>query len=128
MYGVGFPVGVSIEHSLRIAASLTFVVSGCCVTLATVALLLCSLILVTYFERISICVILINCVTLGLFDPSDPNCVTDKCHVLERVETSIYAFFALEMLVKWIAMGLFGKLGYFADSWNRLDFFIVAAG
>ena len=72
--------------------------------------------------------ILINCVTLGLFDPSDPNCETSRCQALENVEFAIYVFFAVEMLVKWIAMGLFGKLGYFAESWNRLDFFIVAAG
>ena len=82
----------------------------------------------TYFERISIFVILVNCVTLGLYDPSDKDCKTQRCQILESMEKAIYAFFLAEMLCKWMAMGLFGKNAYFADSWNRLDCFIVAAG
>ncbi|XP_031571362.1 voltage-dependent T-type calcium channel subunit alpha-1H-like [Actinia tenebrosa] len=82
----------------------------------------------SYFERISIFVILCNCVTLGLFDPFDDDCVTRKCQILEKIEFAIYVFFVVEMLCKWMAMGIFGKLGYLADNWNKLDFFIVAAG
>lgn len=40
----------------------------------------------------------------------------------------IFAFFALEMTIKMVAMGMCGKNTYLADSWNRLDFFIVLAG
>lgn len=40
----------------------------------------------------------------------------------------IFAFFSLEMIVKMIAMGAYGPSTYLADSWNRLDFFIVIAG
>lgn len=40
----------------------------------------------------------------------------------------IFVFFALEMSVKMIAMGVYGRGTYLADSWNRLDFFIVLAG
>lgn len=40
----------------------------------------------------------------------------------------IFAFFSLEMTIKMVAMGIYGKGTYLADSWNRLDFFIVAAG
>ena len=40
----------------------------------------------------------------------------------------IFAFFTLEMLIKMIAMGVYGSGTYLADSWNRLDFFIVASG
>ena len=81
-----------------------------------------------WFERASILVILVNCVTLGMFDPFDIDCETEKCQVLETMETIIYVFFLLEMLIKWVAMGLFGEKGYFKDSWNKLDCFIVAAG
>jgi hypothetical protein len=63
-----------------------------------------------------------------MYNPFDTSCVTEQCQVLERLETAIYAFFLLEMLIKWFAMGLFGKQGYFKDSWNKLDCFIVAAG
>jgi hypothetical protein len=37
-------------------------------------------------------------------------------------------FFALEMMIKMVAMGGWGKGTYLADSWNRLDFFIVMSG
>lgn len=40
----------------------------------------------------------------------------------------IFAFFALEMMIKMIAMGGWGRGTYLADSWNRLDFFIVMSG
>lgn len=40
----------------------------------------------------------------------------------------IFAFFAVEMIVKMIALGIFGKKCYLGDTWNRLDFFIVIAG
>lgn len=32
------------------------------------------------------------------------------------------------MIVKMIALGIFGKKCYLGDTWNRLDFFIVIAG
>ncbi|KAG7256950.1 hypothetical protein CRUP_001577, partial [Coryphaenoides rupestris] len=40
----------------------------------------------------------------------------------------IYIFFALEMVVKMVALGIFGQRCYLGDTWNRLDFFIVMAG
>ncbi|KAF0032584.1 hypothetical protein F2P81_014874 [Scophthalmus maximus] len=40
----------------------------------------------------------------------------------------IYIFFALEMVVKMVALGIFGRRCYLGDTWNRLDFFIVMAG
>lgn len=32
------------------------------------------------------------------------------------------------MSIKMVAMGVYGKNTYLADSWNRLDFFIVLSG
>lgn len=40
----------------------------------------------------------------------------------------IFAFFAVEMIIKMVALGLFGQKCYLGDTWNRLDFFIVMAG
>jgi len=40
----------------------------------------------------------------------------------------IFVFFAVEMLVKMTAMGVIGKKAYLAETWNRLDMFIVVAG
>jgi len=47
---------------------------------------------------------------------------------LQVFDDFIFAFFSLEMIVKMIAMGAYGPCTYLADSWNRLDFFIVIAG
>lgn len=40
----------------------------------------------------------------------------------------IFIFFAMEMVLKMVALGIFGKKCYLGDTWNRLDFFIVMAG
>jgi hypothetical protein len=47
---------------------------------------------------------------------------------LEVLDDVVFAYFAVEMVVKMIAMGVWGKLGYLGESWNRLDCFIVIAG
>jgi voltage-dependent calcium channel T type alpha-1G len=51
-----------------------------------------------------------------------------SCLLFQIFDDFIFAFFALEMSVKMVAMGVYGKGTYLADSWNRLDFFIVIAG
>uniref|UniRef100_A0A4W4H1L7 Ion transport domain-containing protein n=1 Tax=Electrophorus electricus TaxID=8005 RepID=A0A4W4H1L7_ELEEL len=79
--------------------------------------------------RISIMVILLNCVTLGMYQPCENiDCTSDRCQVLQAFDAFIYIFFALEMVVKMVALGIFGRRCYLGDTWNRLDFFIVMAG
>uniref|UniRef100_A0A8C6Y9N8 Calcium voltage-gated channel subunit alpha1 H n=1 Tax=Naja naja TaxID=35670 RepID=A0A8C6Y9N8_NAJNA len=74
-------------------------------------------------------VILLNCVTLGMFQPcQDIRCQTERCTILEAFDHFIFAFFAVEMVIKMIALGIFGHKCYLGDTWNRLDFFIVIAG
>ncbi|CAF96238.1 unnamed protein product, partial [Tetraodon nigroviridis] len=90
-----------------------------------------------WFERASMLVILLNCVTLGMFHPcEDINCDSDRCKILQIMipgypmdfDNFIFAFFAIEMVIKMVALGIFGKKCYLGDTWNRLDFFIVVAG
>ncbi|XP_069337305.1 voltage-dependent T-type calcium channel subunit alpha-1G isoform X28 [Eulemur rufifrons] len=82
-----------------------------------------------WFERISMLVILLNCVTLGMFRPcEDIACDSQRCRILQAFDDFIFAFFAVEMVVKMVALGIFGKKCYLGDTWNRLDFFIVIAG
>ena len=74
-------------------------------------------------------VILLNCVTLGMYQPcEDEVCATTRCQVLAIFDHFIFGFFAIEMLIKITAMGLIGKTTYLAETWNRLDMFIVTAG
>ncbi|XP_062859150.1 voltage-dependent T-type calcium channel subunit alpha-1G [Trichomycterus rosablanca] len=82
-----------------------------------------------WFERASMLVILLNCVTLGMFHPcEDSDCGSERCKILEDFDDFIFAFFAVEMVIKMVALGIFGKKCYLGDTWNRLDFFIVLAG
>ncbi|XP_051244148.1 voltage-dependent T-type calcium channel subunit alpha-1I-like isoform X5 [Dicentrarchus labrax] len=82
-----------------------------------------------WFERISIMVILLNCVTLGMYQPCENiDCTSDRCQILQAFDAFIYIFFALEMVIKMVALGIFGRRCYLGDTWNRLDFFIVMAG
>ncbi|XP_067224751.1 voltage-dependent T-type calcium channel subunit alpha-1G isoform X1 [Chanodichthys erythropterus] len=74
-------------------------------------------------------VILLNCVTLGMFQPcEDSHCDSERCEILQDFDDFIFAFFAVEMVIKMVALGIFGKKCYLGDTWNRLDFFIVLAG
>ncbi|KAM8779913.1 voltage-dependent T-type calcium channel subunit alpha-1H isoform 1-T1 [Rhynchonycteris naso] len=82
-----------------------------------------------WFEHISMLVIMLNCVTLGMFRPcEDVKCRSERCSILEAFDDFIFAFFAVEMVIKMVALGLFGQKCYLGDTWNRLDFFIVMAG
>uniref|UniRef100_A0A8C3ATN3 Voltage-dependent T-type calcium channel subunit alpha n=1 Tax=Cyclopterus lumpus TaxID=8103 RepID=A0A8C3ATN3_CYCLU len=79
--------------------------------------------------RASMLVILLNCVTLGMFHPcEDIICESERCKILQKFDDFIFAFFAVEMVIKMVALGIFGKKCYLGDTWNRLDFFIVVAG
>ncbi|XP_041033556.1 voltage-dependent T-type calcium channel subunit alpha-1I [Carcharodon carcharias] len=74
-------------------------------------------------------VILLNCVTLGMYQPcEDVDCSSDRCRILQAFDDFIFIFFAMEMVVKMVALGIIGKKCYLGDTWNRLDFFIVMSG
>ncbi|XP_055366914.1 voltage-dependent T-type calcium channel subunit alpha-1H isoform X2 [Betta splendens] len=82
-----------------------------------------------WFEHVSMLVILLNCVTLGMFQPcGDVKCQTEWCQILQVLDDCIFAFFAVEMVIKMVALGIFGSNCYLGDKWNQLDFVIVMAG
>ncbi|XP_047184079.1 voltage-dependent T-type calcium channel subunit alpha-1I isoform X2 [Scophthalmus maximus] len=82
-----------------------------------------------WFEHVSMLVILLNCVTLGMFRPcEDVTCQSEWCRILQVLDDCIFAFFAVEMVIKMVALGIFGPNCYLGDKWNQLDFVIVMAG
>ncbi|KAM8844060.1 voltage-dependent T-type calcium channel subunit alpha-1H [Spinachia spinachia] len=82
-----------------------------------------------WFEHVSMLVILLNCVTLGMFQPcEDVACQAEWCRILQVLDDCIFAFFAVEMVIKMVALGIFGPNCYLGDKWNQLDFVIVMAG
>jgi len=82
-----------------------------------------------WFERASMFVIILNCITLGMYKPCEdqPKCSSTRCFILEYLDHAIYAFFVIEMIIKILTMGFIGRNTYLAESWNRLDFLIVIA-
>jgi hypothetical protein len=74
--------------------------------------------------------IILNCITLGMYHPcGDEICADTRCRLLEMFDDFIFVFFAVEMFIKMIAMGVRGTRGaYLSETWNRLDAFIVIAG
>lgn len=48
--------------------------------------------------------------------------------LLQVLDDCIFAFFAVEMIIKMVALGIFGSNCYLGDRWNQLDFVIVMAG
>ncbi|KAK0396995.1 hypothetical protein QR680_001935 [Steinernema hermaphroditum] len=83
-----------------------------------------------WFDRLTMGVILLNCITLGMYRPCEdgPHCNTYRCQVLSLIDHTIFSYFALEMVIKVVALGFTGPAAYLSDTWNRLDFFIVIAG
>ncbi|CAI2356326.1 unnamed protein product [Caenorhabditis sp. 36 PRJEB53466] len=83
-----------------------------------------------WFDRITMAVIMINCVTLGMYRPCEdgPDCNTYRCQILDIIDNCIFVYFAIEMVIKIMALGFTGPAAYMSDTWNRLDFFIVMAG
>uniref|UniRef100_A0A672F2P8 Voltage-dependent T-type calcium channel subunit alpha-1H n=1 Tax=Salarias fasciatus TaxID=181472 RepID=A0A672F2P8_SALFA len=80
-------------------------------------------------NHVSMLVILLNCVTLGMFQPcEDVSCQSEWCRILQVLDDCIFAFFAVEMVIKMVALGIFGPNCYLGDKWNQLDFVIVMAG
>ncbi len=84
----------------------------------------------TWFEKLTMIIIIINCITMGMHQPCNDNnhCTNSKCFILKHIDDFIYAYFVFEMLIKMFAMGLIGKRAYFGEGWNILDCFIVIAG
>lgn len=96
------------------------------------------LIMWPWFERLTLLMILLNCITLGMYEPccsssiettkSAQSCQRSKSIWLERIDHFIFIYFTVEMSIRMVAMGIFGKKTYLAESWNRLDCFIVLSG
>ncbi|XP_023326004.1 voltage-dependent T-type calcium channel subunit alpha-1G [Eurytemora carolleeae] len=88
-----------------------------------------------WFERLTMTVILFNCITLGMYEPcppldpdtGQPECGRN-CKLLKICDDVIYAYFSVEMMIKMIALGVFGRGCYLSETWNKLDCFIVTSG
>lgn len=97
---------------------------------------LLKLIVSPWFERATIFVIILNCITIGMFHPcgdycqksESKTCETLMKNWLDATDHFVFIYFTMEMLIKMVAMGIIGQRGYLNEGWNRLDCFIVISG
>jgi hypothetical protein len=81
----------------------------------------------TWFEYMIVTCVIINVCILGAYDPYDRDNMTDRNKANEISEPIFTAIFTFEMLVKIVALDLWGQPnGYLNDGWNLLDAAIVA--
>ena len=74
------------------------------------------------FETASICVIMINCVTLAMEDPT----AKEETQADLIWEYTFQGLYTVEMVIKIFGMGLFWNEGsYLRDAFNILDFIII---
>eukprot|EP01063_Lacrimia_lanifica_P035244 TRINITY_DN6673_c0_g4_i1.p1 TRINITY_DN6673_c0_g4~~TRINITY_DN6673_c0_g4_i1.p1 ORF type:complete len:1820 (+),score=585.09 TRINITY_DN6673_c0_g4_i1:93-5462(+) len=82
-----------------------------------------------WFERFWLLVIVLNCLVLSMEDPTDKDCVTDRCRVTKICDYVFTNLFVLEMAIKMIAYGVYKrKDAYLRDGWNIMDCIIVITG
>ena len=47
---------------------------------------------------------------------------------IQTADALIYVYFAVEMFIKMVALGVMGRGCYLQETWNKLDCFIVLSG
>jgi hypothetical protein len=85
------------------------------------------------FDALSLLVIVANCVLLALYDPLDGEGGNNR--LLASLEPVFQFLFTVELLVKCLALGVWGKgqrtggrVGYLADPWHWLDAGVIISG
>jgi len=75
-----------------------------------------------WFERLTLAVVMLNCVDLAMLGPPD----RPHAEYHDLIEDGATLYFTVELFLKVVAMGLIGHDdAYLADYWNQLDFVVV---
>ena len=81
-----------------------------------------------FFDRLIICLIMLNSLFLAIKDYTDEDNVTSINQFVEQSEPFFTYIFLFECVSKILAQGWFlGKNSYLDDSWNWLDFIVVVS-
>ena len=73
-------------------------------------------------------VICLSSICLAAVDPTDVECSNNRCKVLAELDMCWTILFALEMVLKMGAMGVWGPGAYTSEPWNNFDAVIVMVG
>jgi len=94
-----------------------------CITRINIQSFAATIIKSKIFEGISLMVIVANSVTLAIEDPTDNN----PKDYQNTMDSMFLALYTIEMGLKIIGLGfIFNRGAYLRDTWNILDFVIVA--
>ncbi|XP_071321698.1 voltage-dependent T-type calcium channel subunit alpha-1I isoform X2 [Trachinotus anak] len=75
-----------------------------------------------WLDYVSILVILLNCVYLGIYSPCEKRSLN-----MQVLDAFSFTYFTVEMLIKMVALGVFGYKGsYLSNNWNKFDVFILS--
>ena len=75
-----------------------------------------------WFDRLTLVVVLLNCIDLAILGPPD----LPHAHYHDVFEEVTTWYFTIELFLKVIAMGFAGHGdAYLGDAWNQLDFVVV---
>lgn len=81
------------------------------------------------FERMSLFLILANCVFLAMDSNAPDFQHTQLGGILQAAELVFIIAFTVEMVMKMLGLGIYGAKGaYFRDAWNVIDFVVVVMG
>ena len=76
-----------------------------------------------------IAVILMNSITLSLYDYSDRNSLGSLNQFLDKLNVGFTSFFISEALIKIVANGfIIHKESYMRNGWNLIDSVVVISG
>ena len=79
-----------------------------------------------YFENVMILVIILNCISLGLFDYTDRNSMTFQNQMIDKSNMFFTCIFIIEAILKVVAYGLcIHQNAYLRSGWNIIDAVVV---
>jgi len=79
-----------------------------------------------YFENLMILVIILNCISLGLFDYTDRNSMTLQNQMIDKSNMVFTCIFIIEAILKVVAYGLcIYTNAYLRSGWNIIDAVVV---
>eukprot|EP01065_Artemidia_motanka_P041453 TRINITY_DN5379_c0_g1_i2.p1 TRINITY_DN5379_c0_g1~~TRINITY_DN5379_c0_g1_i2.p1 ORF type:complete len:1990 (+),score=713.92 TRINITY_DN5379_c0_g1_i2:31-6000(+) len=82
-----------------------------------------------WFERFWFLVILLNCATLAMEDPTDHDCDRFRCKFTTVTDYIFTCLFTVECGIKIAGLTFYARHdAYIRDEWNVLDFLIVVSG
>jgi hypothetical protein len=81
------------------------------------------------FEYFILSIIVVNSISLAIYDYADQTSVTLRNQVLDKIGVGFSILFLVESMLKILAYGFFiHRHSYLRNGWNIIDFIVALAG